>query len=79
MIYNLNRSTSLKSRFKYFTSFDKVEVESENEMNFSFNRYFSTRIYLYLRYNDSENIPRDPTLGYLQINELLSFGFNYKW
>ena len=79
MIYKLNRSTSLKSRFKYFTNFDKVEIESENEMNFSINRYFSTRIYLYLRYDDSENVPRDSKLGYLQINELLSFGFNYKW
>ena len=79
LAYNINRSTSLKSRFKYFTSFKKVEVESENDINFSINRYFSTRIYLYLRYDDSESITPDPTLGYLQVNELVSFGFNYKW
>ena len=79
LAYNINRYTSLKSRFKYFTSFDKVEVESENDVNFSINRYFSTRIYLYLRYDDSEGITPDSTLGYLQVNELLSFGFNYKW
>ena len=79
LLYNINKYTSFKSRFKYFTSFDKVEVESENDINFAINRYFSTRIYLYLRYDDSKNITRDPTLGYLQINELLSFGFNYKW
>ena len=77
--FNINRSTTLKSRLKYFTRYDKVEVESENEINFSINRYFSTRIYLYLRYDDGDNIPSDPKLGYLQINELLSFGFNYKW
>jgi len=79
LIYNINRSTSLRSRFKYFTSFQKVEVESENDINFSINRYFSTRIYLYFRYDDSQSITPDPTLGYLQVNELLSFGFNYKW
>ncbi len=79
MTYSINRYTLLKSRFKYFTSYHKTEIESENELNFSLNRYFSTRIYLYLRYDDSENIPKDPTLGYLQINELVSFGFNYRW
>ncbi len=79
IMFNINRSTSFKSRFKYFTNFDKIEVESENEINFSINRYFSTRIYLYLRYDDGEKVPRDEKLGYLQINELLSFGFNYKW
>jgi len=79
LVYNINRSTSLRSRFKYFSSFKKVQVESENDLNFSINRYFSTRIYLYLRYDDSESITPDSTLGYLQVNELLSFGFNYKW
>ncbi len=79
MVYNISRFTRFKSRFKYFTNFEQVEVESENEVNFSINRYFSTRILLYLRYNDRENIPKDPTLGYFQINELISFGFNYRW
>jgi len=76
--YNISRAASLKSRFKYFTNFEKVEVESENEVIFSINRYFSTRLYLYLRYDDCKKL-RDPKLGYFQINELLSFGFNYKW
>jgi len=79
VLYNVNSYTSLKTRLKYFTSYDKVEIESENELNFSINRYFSTRIYLYVRFDDSENIPQDPKLGYFQLNELLSFGFNYRW
>ena len=77
--FKISKSTSFKSRLKYFTNYEKMEVESENELNFSINRYFSTRIYLYLRYDNGENIPRDPTLGYLQVNELLSFGFKYTW
>ena len=79
MQLNVNRSTSFKSRFKYFSNYEKMEIESENEINFSINRYFSTRIYLYLRYDDGGRIPRDPKLDYIQVNELLSFGFNYKW
>ena len=77
--FKINRSTSFKSRFKYFTDYDKMEIESENEIDFSINRYFSTQIYLYLRYDDGENVPRDSQFGHLQINQLLSFGFNYKW
>ena len=79
MQFNINRSTSIKSRFKYFTNYEKMEIESESEMNFSINRYFSTRIYLHLRYDNGEMISKDPTLGYVQMNQLLSFGFNYKW
>lgn len=77
--FNITRSTSLKSRFKYFTSYSSVEIESENELNVAISRYFSTRIYLYVRFDDGEKVPYDPTFGYFQINQLLSFGFNYKW
>ncbi|GHT09758.1 hypothetical protein FACS189426_08940 [Bacteroidia bacterium] len=74
-----NKNISFSSRLKYFTNYEKANLELENELNMPINRFFSTRIYLYARFDDSKGLKKDPKLGYLQLNELLSFGFNYKW
>ena len=76
---NFNRQVSFSSRLKIFTNYEKTIVESENELNMSLSRFFSTRFYLYSRFDDSPGLTKDPKLGYLQTNELFSFGFNYRW
>lgn len=77
LTYTFNKFTSWTSRFKYFTNYHRVEVEFENKFNMSLNRYLSTNINFYLRYDDNAN--RYADLGYFQINELVSFGLSYKW
>lgn len=72
-----NRAVSFSSRFKFFTDYKKAVAESENELKLAFSQYFSTRIYLFVIYDDSKNKHKD--LGHFQYNQLLSFGFNYKW
>ncbi|MDR1527452.1 MAG: DUF3078 domain-containing protein [Dysgonamonadaceae bacterium] len=76
---NFNKQVTFSSRAKYFTNYEKAIFESENELNLSLNRYFSTRLYLYGRFDDTPKIKRDNRLGYVQLNEVLSFGFNYTW
>ncbi|MDR0427614.1 MAG: DUF3078 domain-containing protein [Dysgonamonadaceae bacterium] len=76
---NFNRQISFASRLKYFTNYEETLVESENELKMAFNQFFTTRLYLYARFDDSEDIKRDEKLGYLQLNQLLSFGFNFTW
>jgi hypothetical protein len=78
-VFNLNKQVVFSSRLKYFTNYEKVLVESENELNVSLNRFFSTRFYFYGRFDDTPNIKHDKRFGLIQLNELLSFGFNYKW
>ncbi|MDR2086556.1 MAG: DUF3078 domain-containing protein [Dysgonamonadaceae bacterium] len=79
LIINFNREISLSSRFKLFSNYEKTIIESENELNISLNRYFSTRFYFYPRFDDSPGLVKDDRFGYVQFNELLSFGFNFKW
>ncbi|OJU54604.1 MAG: hypothetical protein BGN96_12900 [Bacteroidales bacterium 45-6] len=80
LTYNYNRNATLSSRLKYFTSYSKVIVESENKFNFAFTRLLSSTIYLYLRYDDGvASSKRDASLGYFQYNELIGFGLNYNW
>jgi hypothetical protein len=79
IVVNFNRQVTFTSRFKFFTDYKKESAESENELNISLNRYFSTRIYCYARFDDTPGIAKEPNLGFWQMNELFSFGFNYKW
>lgn len=78
LAFNLNRYMVLTSRFKYFTSYKHVEVEFENKFDMLLNRYLSTTFYLYMKYNDSAT-KKEKNIGYFQLNELISFGLNYKW
>lgn len=78
MTAQFNRNVTWQSRFYYFTSYDRVVGEFENTLTMAISRFFSTRIYLHLRYDDAVAKTEDFD-SYFQINELLSFGFNYKW
>lgn len=79
VVVNFSKQITFSTRIKYFTNYEKVIFEAENELNLSLNRYFSTRLYLYGRFDDTPQIKRDDRLGYVQLNEVLSFGFNYTW
>ena len=76
---NFSQEVSLSSRFKFFTNYEKVLIESENELNIAINRHFSTSLYIYGRFDDDKKITRDPKLGYFQYNQLLSFKINFTW
>ncbi len=75
--WQFNMDVSWTSRFYFNTSYSHIETEWENTLNMKIGRYFSTRINLHLRYDDSVP-PLNNWQRYLQVNELLSFGFNYK-
>ena len=78
LTFNINRYTSWTSMFKYSTTYKTVFMEFENTLNLQITRFFSTRIYFKARFDDSvaktENFK-----SYFQFNQLMSFGFNYKW
>lgn len=76
--YNFNRQVSWISEFYYFTSYEKVESEFKNTLNMAINRYFSTKFFFNVRFDDGV-IKKKSSDSYFQYYEILSFGFNYKW
>lgn len=80
LTYNYNRYVGLTSRLKYFSNYKSTLMESENRFTMNLNRFFSTSLYLYLRFDDSVSPSnKDSDLGYFQYNEIIGFGLNYKW
>ncbi len=77
LTFDFNRYMTWTSRFKYFTNYERTLVEFENTFAMRFTRLLGATINLNARFDD--NVVRDKKLGYLQVNELVSFGLNYKW
>ena len=78
MIVKPNRDVVWKSRFRYFFNYNRIISEFENSFDFALSRFFSTLLYLHLRYDDGVT-KVNASDSFLQWNQLMSFGFSYKW
>ncbi len=68
---------SWKTRLYAFTTYKKAEMEWENTIAFKFNRYISSNLFLYPRFDDG--VKRDDHHAYWQFKEFLSVGFAYSF
>ena len=73
--WKMAENISWKSRMYGFTSYKRVEYEWENEFSFQFNKYISTKLFVYPRFDDCTG--RDDHHGYWQFKEFFSLGFSY--
>lgn len=65
------------SRLYVFTNYKYLQCDWENSLDFTINRYLSTRIFTHLRYDKSQTW--DPDWRFWQFKEILSFGLTYKF
>ena len=63
-----------QTRLYAFSTFKYMQMEWENTLTFQFNRYISTNLFIYPRFDDSEEKTTDT---YWQLKEYLSVGFAY--
>ena len=76
--WNIITNLLWESRLSYTTNYEKVLAEWENTFTFAFNKYFSTKLFVHARFDDSVTLEPDEH-SYFQLQELLSLGFNYAW
>ena len=83
---NFTRFIKWDSKLYLFTTYKSADMFFENTFDFAINQYFSTRVYLNLKYNSKSNKyekvnndDKNYMHSRLQMNELLSFGFSYNW
>lgn len=77
LVWNFDSRLSWQSRLYANTTYDNTVAEFENALNLSLSKLLSTRIYLYLRYDDSVSLP-DGKGTYWQVNELVSIGLYFR-
>ncbi len=75
--WKMNDVVTWKSRLYGFTSYKRTEIEWENTFVLQVSKYITANIFVFPRYDDSNN--RDDKLGYWQFKEYSSLGFAYNF
>lgn len=63
---------SWNTRFYYFSTYHKVQLEFENNFNFQLGKYCSAKLYYYPRLDDSRDT-------HLECKQMLTFGLSWVW
>lgn len=66
-----------KTRLYGYTTYKRAEVEWENTLSLQFNKYITSNIFVYPRFDDGAK--RDKDHGYWQLKEYMSIGFAYSF
>jgi len=74
----LSNTATVSTRFSFYTNYHKVEVDWETTFGFELNRYLSINTILHPRY-DTAVIAAGDRNAKIQMKELMSFGFAYKF
>lgn len=77
--WKITRDISLQSRLFAFTQYEDSQLDWENTINFSINRFLSAMLYAHLRYDSTTPRIDDSNWHYWQFKEILSLGFSYKF
>lgn len=71
--WNIWTGIQWSGRVYYFTDYKRVQMEWENTFNLTINKYLSTKLFVYPRFDDGVSKKSD---SYFQFNEWLSLGLN---
>ena len=77
LMWKFTDQINWKMRIYGFTTYKRAEFEWENTFVFKFNRYISTNVFIYPRFDDG--VARDGHHGYWQLKEFASVGFAYSF
>ena len=75
--WKLMDALTWKTRLYAYSTYKRSELEWENTFTLRFNRYISSRIFLFPRFDDG--VRRDEDYAYWQLNEFTSIGFQYNF
>lgn len=67
-----------QTRLYGYTTYERTEMEWENTFTFQFNKYISSNLFVYPRFDDGASV-RDDHHGYWQLKEYASLGFTYSF
>lgn len=77
LTWQIAENIKWKTRLWGYTTYKRAEIEWENTLTFQFNRYISTNLFLYPRFDDG--VTRADGESYWQFKEFMSIGFSYSF
>ena len=75
--WKFSDNISWKTRLYGYTTYHRAELEWENTFTFQFNKWISTKLFVYPRFDDG--VTRIDRHGYWQLKEYMSIGFSYSF
>ena len=75
--WKMMESLTWKTRLYGYSTYKRTELEWENTFTFRFNRYISSRVFIYPRFDDG--VRRDDHYAFWQLKEFASIGFQYSF
>lgn len=72
--WTICKNVTWNGRIYFFTNYSKTQIEWENTFKLSINKYLSTKLFLFPRFDDGANKGENGT--YFQFNENLSVGLD---
>ena len=78
--YKMWKNVAWSSRLYWFSNFHLTRIEWENTLNFTINKYLSTKLFLYPRFDDSSTKYKSGENhdgSYFMFKEWFSLGLNY--
>ncbi|MDE5567880.1 MAG: DUF3078 domain-containing protein [Muribaculaceae bacterium] len=79
LFWQMASNISLRSRFFTFSDYSVLQADWENTIQFEINRFLTTQIYAHLRYDSQGVRAENSNWKKLQLKEILSIGFAYKF
>ncbi len=76
LTYKFATNMKWRSRLYFYTTYKRTEMEWENNVVLQINRFLSTNIFVYPRFDDGAE--KDDHHGYWQFKEYCSFGFTFQ-
>lgn len=77
LTWQIMENIKWKTRLWGYTTYKRAEIEWENTLTFQFNRYISSNLFVYPRFDDGA--AREDGDSYWQLKEYLSIGFSYSF
>lgn len=79
LFWQIAYNIQYRSRLFAFTDYDYVQSDWEHTISFNINKFLSTQIYAHLRYDSTTRYREGSSWHKLQMKEILSFGFSYRF
>ena len=70
------------SKAQFYTSYESVEANLENTIDYKLTKYFSLQFFFHWRFDDSvkrKTNKKGDLMGYDQFKEFFTLNFNYQW